>query len=219
MTPGRGWHLGRASPQRQLLTPPVRWCLVPRPSGMEVAVVRSLRMCRATWPGDATHHGCHPSQGSGVWVGGLSAPRGSLAPVWSRLLRWLLPTALLSPGRLQKEVRLAQKADYSAQRAASPLPYDKISVRCSHPSLRGVRRWGQAWAQLEGLPTQRGDTRLQRPASIPVLALSAAWGQDAGSERPDVPLPAPKAADALHGEVSGPRAQAADPVAGPCPCH
>ncbi|XP_029856686.1 LOW QUALITY PROTEIN: neural proliferation differentiation and control protein 1 [Aquila chrysaetos chrysaetos] len=31
--------------------------------------------------------------------------------------------------RLQKEVRLAQKADYSAQRAASPLPYDKISVR------------------------------------------------------------------------------------------
>ncbi|XP_054249182.1 neural proliferation differentiation and control protein 1 [Indicator indicator] len=28
--------------------------------------------------------------------------------------------------RLQKEVRLAQKADYSAQRAASPLPYDKI---------------------------------------------------------------------------------------------
>ncbi|KAM6117449.1 neural proliferation differentiation and control protein 1 [Phoenicopterus ruber ruber] len=29
--------------------------------------------------------------------------------------------------RLQKEVRLAQKADYSAQRAASPLPYDKVS--------------------------------------------------------------------------------------------
>ncbi|NXT37011.1 NPDC1 protein, partial [Pelecanoides urinatrix] len=29
--------------------------------------------------------------------------------------------------RLQKEVRLAQKVDYSAQRAASPLPYDKIS--------------------------------------------------------------------------------------------
>ncbi|NXY51948.1 NPDC1 protein, partial [Ceuthmochares aereus] len=29
--------------------------------------------------------------------------------------------------RLQKEVKLAQKADYSAQRVASPLPYDKIS--------------------------------------------------------------------------------------------
>ncbi|NXJ69461.1 NPDC1 protein, partial [Rostratula benghalensis] len=29
--------------------------------------------------------------------------------------------------RLQKEVRLAQKADYSAQRVSSPLPYDKIS--------------------------------------------------------------------------------------------
>uniref|UniRef100_A0A8D0G1S4 Neural proliferation, differentiation and control 1 n=1 Tax=Strix occidentalis caurina TaxID=311401 RepID=A0A8D0G1S4_STROC len=52
------------------------------------------------------------------------APLGSLSPVWSHLL---LLTALLSPGRLQKEVRLAQKADYSTQRAASPLPYDKIS--------------------------------------------------------------------------------------------
>ncbi|XP_026716266.1 neural proliferation differentiation and control protein 1 [Athene cunicularia] len=31
--------------------------------------------------------------------------------------------------RLQKEVRLAQKADYSTQRAASPLPYNKISPR------------------------------------------------------------------------------------------
>ncbi|NWI17341.1 NPDC1 protein, partial [Crypturellus soui] len=29
--------------------------------------------------------------------------------------------------RLQKEVRLAQKADYSAQRVPSPLPYDSIS--------------------------------------------------------------------------------------------
>ncbi|KGL81508.1 Neural proliferation differentiation and control protein 1, partial [Tinamus guttatus] len=29
--------------------------------------------------------------------------------------------------RLQKEVRLAQKADYSAQRVPSPLPYDNIS--------------------------------------------------------------------------------------------
>ncbi|NWY39851.1 NPDC1 protein, partial [Sylvia atricapilla] len=29
--------------------------------------------------------------------------------------------------RLQKEVRLAQKADYSSQRVTSPLPYDKIS--------------------------------------------------------------------------------------------
>ncbi|NXN99033.1 NPDC1 protein, partial [Rhinopomastus cyanomelas] len=29
--------------------------------------------------------------------------------------------------RLQKEFRLAQKADYSAQQVASPLPYDKIS--------------------------------------------------------------------------------------------
>ncbi|KFQ77890.1 Neural proliferation differentiation and control protein 1, partial [Phaethon lepturus] len=39
--------------------------------------------------------------------------------------------------RLQKEVRLAQKVDYSAQRAASPLSYDKISIRRPRPSLQG----------------------------------------------------------------------------------
>lgn len=90
-------------------------------------------------------------------VGGRAEPpQGSLAPVWSHALWWLLPTALLSPGRLQKEVRLAQKADYSAQRAASPLPYDKISVRRPRPSLQGVWCWGQAYALLEGLPTRRG---------------------------------------------------------------
>ncbi|KFV14938.1 Neural proliferation differentiation and control protein 1, partial [Tauraco erythrolophus] len=38
-----------------------------------------------------------------------------------------LMVAAVCWGRLQKEVRLAQKADYSAQRVASPLPYDKIS--------------------------------------------------------------------------------------------
>ncbi|KFW03659.1 Neural proliferation differentiation and control protein 1, partial [Eurypyga helias] len=32
-----------------------------------------------------------------------------------------------SVGWLQKEIQLAQKVDYSAQRVASPLPYDKIS--------------------------------------------------------------------------------------------
>ncbi|NXU81095.1 NPDC1 protein, partial [Oreotrochilus melanogaster] len=50
-----------------------------------------------------------------------------VAPVQSCLLLRLLLTTLLPPGRLQKEIRLAQKADYSAQRVASPLPYDKIS--------------------------------------------------------------------------------------------
>ncbi|KFW65948.1 Neural proliferation differentiation and control protein 1, partial [Pygoscelis adeliae] len=68
-----------------------------------------------------------PSNDDMVLGGRAEPPQGSLAPVWSHALRWLLPTALLSPGRLQKEVRLAQKADYSAQRVASPLPYDKIS--------------------------------------------------------------------------------------------
>ena len=52
---------------------------------------------------------------------------------------------------------------------------------------------------------------------MPVLALSAARGQDTGSECPDVPLPAPKAADALHGEVSSPGSRQQGPVTGPCP--
>lgn len=139
-------------------------------------------------------------------VGGRAEPHwGSLAPMWSRLL---VLTSLLSPIRLQKEVKLAQKADYLAQRAASPLPYDKISVRCPRPSLQGVWCWGQACAVLEGIPTQQGCCQpgwgALQPGPTAVLALSAAWGQDAGSERPDVPLPAPKAADALHGEVSSP---------------
>ncbi|XP_075295671.1 neural proliferation differentiation and control protein 1 isoform X2 [Opisthocomus hoazin] len=58
--------------------------------------------------------------------------------------------------RLQKEVRLAQKADYSAERAASPLSYDKISVRHPHPSVWGVGPWWQARALLEGVPTGQG---------------------------------------------------------------
>ncbi|NXJ79047.1 NPDC1 protein, partial [Trogon melanurus] len=39
----------------------------------------------------------------------------------------LIVAAVCWCSRLQKEVRLAQKADYSAQRVASPVPYDKIS--------------------------------------------------------------------------------------------
>lgn len=65
----------------------------------------------------------------------------------------LIPIPL--PGRLQKEVRLAQKADYSAQRAASPLPYDKISVRRLRPSLWGVQHLGPS-ALLEGFPSSGG---------------------------------------------------------------
>ncbi|XP_074464920.1 LOW QUALITY PROTEIN: neural proliferation differentiation and control protein 1 [Larus michahellis] len=73
--------------------------------------------------------------------------------------------------RLQKEVRLAQKADYSAQRAASPLPYDKISVRCSHPSLRGVRHWGQAWLSLRGFQHSGGTPASRdRPPCLSLLS-------------------------------------------------
>ncbi|XP_075375900.1 LOW QUALITY PROTEIN: neural proliferation differentiation and control protein 1 [Mycteria americana] len=79
--------------------------------------------------------------------------------------------------RLQKEVRLTQKADYSAQRAASPLPYDKISVRHPCPSLQGVWLWGQARALLEGLPTQQGTPASRaggsgaRPPCLSLLSL------------------------------------------------
>lgn len=86
-------------------------------------------------------------------VGARAEPPGrSLAPIRSHLL---LLTSLLSPIRLQKEVKLAQKADYLAQRAASPLPYDKISVRCPCPSLQGVWCWVQACSLLEGFPARR----------------------------------------------------------------
>lgn len=65
----------------------------------------------------------------------------------------LLLTLLSSPiGRLQKEVRLAQKADYSAERTASPLPYDKISVRCPPPFLQGFWCLGQAYVPPRGRP-------------------------------------------------------------------
>ncbi|XP_064249502.1 neural proliferation differentiation and control protein 1 isoform X2 [Passer domesticus] len=70
--------------------------------------------------------------------------------------------------RLQKEVRLAQKADYSAQRVASPLPYDKISVRAHIPypiSPVGVWHSGLS-ALLEGFPHGRGPpppTKAQSP--------------------------------------------------------
>lgn len=109
---------------------------------------------------------------------------------------------LSSPiARLQKEVRLAQKADYSAERTASPLPYDKISVRCPPPFLQGFWCLGQAYVPPRGRPPPQV-AAVGPGLSTAAITLSAAWGQDAGSECPDVPLPAPKAADALHGEVS-----------------
>lgn len=80
---------------------------------------------------------------------------------FSKLSASLIPIAL--PGRLQKEVRLAQKADYSAQRVASPLPYDKISVRNPHPSLWGVWHSGPS-ALLEGFHTvEAPDSSAQSP--------------------------------------------------------
>lgn len=111
-------------------------------------------------------------------VGARAEPPGrSLAPIWSRLL---LMTSLLSPIRLQKEVKLAQKADYLAQRAASPLPYDKISVRCPCPSLQGVWCWVQACSLLEGIPARRGTLQpgwgALQPSPTAVLALSTARG-------------------------------------------
>ncbi|XP_069729220.1 LOW QUALITY PROTEIN: neural proliferation differentiation and control protein 1 [Phaenicophaeus curvirostris] len=73
--------------------------------------------------------------------------------------------------RLQKEVRLAQKADYSAQRVASPLPYDKISVRCLCPSLWGVWCSGEPCALLRGF--RQGGGHL--PAGLEAPGAQPSW--------------------------------------------
>lgn len=89
----------------------------------------------------------------------------------------LLLTLLSSPiGRLQKEVRLAQKADYSAERTASPLPYDKISVRCLPPFLQGFWCLGQAYVPPRGrAPPQVAAVGLglsrALPSQLPSLSL------------------------------------------------
>ncbi|XP_066057486.1 neural proliferation differentiation and control protein 1 isoform X2 [Chamaea fasciata] len=71
--------------------------------------------------------------------------------------------------RLQKEVRLAQKADYSSQRVTSPLPYDKISVRRPCSSLWGVLHPGpstllERFSDSGGPPPARlGPSKAQFP--------------------------------------------------------
>ncbi|XP_068512884.1 LOW QUALITY PROTEIN: neural proliferation differentiation and control protein 1 [Anas acuta] len=76
--------------------------------------------------------------------------------------------------RLQKEVRLAQKADYSAERTASPLPYDKISVRCPPPFLQGFWCLGQAYVPPRGRPPPRAAVgpELSRALSSQLPSLS-----------------------------------------------
>lgn len=104
--------------------------------------------------------------------GRAGAPRRTTGSPLESLL-----TLLSSPvGRLQKEVRLAQKADYSAERMASPLPYDKISVRCPPPSLRRFLSLGQAYVP----PTWQGTPQVAAvgpglsralPSQLPSLSL------------------------------------------------
>lgn len=89
-------------------------------------------------------------------------------------LELLLPALSSPPVRLQKEVRLAQKADYSAQRVASPLPYDKISVSCCGglgcvphgPLLAGHSALWSAALTLPLLSLQPGDKTLAQSAQM-----------------------------------------------------
>ncbi|NWZ82450.1 NPDC1 protein, partial [Poecile atricapillus] len=68
--------------------------------------------------------------------------------------------------RLQKEIRLAQKAEYSAQRAASPLPYDKIS-----PGDKTLAQSAQMYhyqhqkQQMLSLEKHKEEPKLPDPAS------------------------------------------------------
>uniref|UniRef100_A0A8C4J7J5 Neural proliferation, differentiation and control 1 n=1 Tax=Dromaius novaehollandiae TaxID=8790 RepID=A0A8C4J7J5_DRONO len=126
----RGWAPGSPPPSLRAPPPPQgsSWCEPGLPGGRvgpagapsPGADARCSRAGRAL--ARAAPAG---SRGAADLAGTGERSRGeSLGAVWSQLL---LPHAVPSPRRLQKEVRLAQKADYSAQRAASPSPYDNIS--------------------------------------------------------------------------------------------
>lgn len=153
-----------------------------------------------------------------MWVGGLS-PLGSLAPAWSH------PVApaehSLLPGRLQKEVRLAQKADYSAQRAASPPPYDKILVRRPRPSLQDAWRWGQARALLEGLLTRQGTPAswaggLLEPSLHACPCSFCSPGTRRWLRAPRCTTTSTKSSRCSPWRSKQPWEQAADPAAAPC---
>lgn len=128
---------------------------------------------------------------------------------------------LSSACRLQKEVRLAQKADYSAQRAASPLPYDKISVRHPHPSW-GVWCSGQACALLEGLPIQGGTPTSQAGGSLELGLNACPCSFHSPGTRHWLRVPRCTTTSTKNSRCSPwrskqPREQTADPVTGPCP--
>uniref|UniRef100_A0A672U9U7 Neural proliferation, differentiation and control 1 n=1 Tax=Strigops habroptila TaxID=2489341 RepID=A0A672U9U7_STRHB len=101
----------------------------PIPSSDDVVLGETSGTC-SSWEGVSRPHG----EG---WVGGSMLPCSPvpLCPLHPAGLIVVCTlagfSALVVAGvcwcRLQKEVKLAQKVDYSAQRAASPLPYDKIS--------------------------------------------------------------------------------------------
>ncbi|NWU99727.1 NPDC1 protein, partial [Upupa epops] len=104
------------SSSRQRMDSRLREGLLPRgPTGSEAAATLTTATMVQEYPVEASPIPLNDNMVLGLiivcTVAGLSA----------------LIVAAICWCRLQKEFQLAQKADYSVQRVASPLPYDKIS--------------------------------------------------------------------------------------------
>ncbi|TWW61314.1 Neural proliferation differentiation and control protein 1 [Takifugu flavidus] len=103
--------------------------------------------------------------------------------------------------RLQRGVHLTQKMDYPVYGlmgaptfdSLAPLPVVGHTHRSSptHPPVVGPPHHDSPYPLKYTTPTVTGTHPRTR-------------GQEVGPQRPDVPLPAPEAADALHGEVGAP---------------
>lgn len=94
--------------------------------------------------------------------------------------------------RLQRDIRLTQKTDYTAPQATSSPTTPRISVG------------GLAPPSSLPNPAPPHPPQWPDPPSCPPYSSPTAWGPAAGAQRRGVPLPAPEAADAVPGPVRCP---------------